>query len=102
MMCYLVWSPDEIAGLSENWSELLTEVDQRGHVTREIAINQAGLVVYRAPSTAHHRLLFDNQVVDSSRSQDPMLKARFLALWNQAEAGDHRAGERSNSTDTHP
>jgi hypothetical protein len=82
-MVYLSWDRDAIHALPTHWHEYITEVDEAGIVWREVAADQAGIVVYRAPSQEHPRGMFENQRIKWSGDPDPMLEERFLQLWNR-------------------
>lgn len=78
-----MWSRDQKEHLPGHWHELLTEIDARGYVSREIAVTRSGALVYRAPSRRNERLLFDGQVVEAGESDDTALEERFRRLWGQ-------------------
>jgi len=47
----LVWTEAELAGLREAWglSRIITEVDERGRVTRELGFDAEGNLIHRCP-----------------------------------------------------
>ena len=84
-MRYLRWTiGTEITGRSPNRRlvDVYTEVDDTGHITREVGTDSAGRVVHRAPSTDDRYGLFDNQVVrltvDRESDIDP---ETFERMW---------------------
>lgn len=81
-MRYIKWTKAEAYGLEDlGISLLLTEVDPKGLVTREIGLDQEGRVVHRAPSVENSYGYFDNLPVlveDESRS---ISATEFENLW---------------------
>lgn len=47
----LVWTEAELTGLGEAWglSRIVTEVDEKGSVTRELGFDADGNVIHRCP-----------------------------------------------------
>lgn len=83
---YLRWGANDIGGLgSMGLSAVLTEIDERGAVLREIGIGMDGAVRYRSPSKlpvrGYERGLFDDALV-AETDADEMSAAEFEALWS--------------------
>ncbi len=81
-----VWTKDDLDGIEDlGIQQVWTEVDESGHVLREIGIGVSGDFVYVAPSE-HKGLgrgLFDNQKVrlKTEGEDDSNLRKRFESMW---------------------
>jgi hypothetical protein len=86
-MLVLKWNAAEINGLLElGLAAVLTEIAPGGFVLREIGLDGAGSVVYRAPDdeSGHDRALFSGQTVDAENLDecDTMRPDEFERLWD--------------------
>jgi hypothetical protein len=80
----LVWTEAEVTGLAATWglSRVMTEIDERGVVTRELGIDVGGNVVHRfpgGPTRAKHGV-FDLAIIPPSEETEIGL-ADFDSLW---------------------
>ena len=83
-MTYIRWTiGKEIAGRfsDRRLVDLYTEVDDTGQITRDVGVDGAGSVVYRAPSTNAPYGLFDNQVVEVGERENDITPEAFEQLW---------------------
>jgi len=88
-MCavYIKWTGSDIEGLSDDGlGAVLTEIDARGNVVREIGINTNGSVAYTYPSSCtpkqFERGIFDGAIIDPSRAHPQITLSEFDRLWN--------------------
>lgn len=100
-MTIVVWTSADIAGLETlGIVSVVTELDDRGCVLREIGLNSLGDIVYSSPTENGPLLrgLFDGQVIDlrSVDSVDPMRFEEFEALWQESQ--DSKQKNRGQST----
>lgn len=79
-MKHVIWTRADISGLEclPGVDKLLTEVDPRGVVTREIGLNAAGLVIYKS---SDGRGLFDGAKIDLQKLKPEISNALFEELW---------------------
>ena len=77
---YIRWTEKDIRGLKSY--EILTEVDSRGLVLREIGIDSAGRVRHRAPTLSLERGFFDTQPIAAAPLRNEVPRSRFERLWN--------------------
>ena len=81
----LSWTETDLTGLAETWglSCILTEVDERGAVTRELGFDVHGKVIHRHPGepTRAKYGVFDLANIAPSDTTD-MDPAEFDRLWS--------------------
>lgn len=80
----LIWTEAEVRGLVKAWglSRILTEVDERGAVTRELGFDVGGNVVHRHPGqpTRAKQGLFDfTNIAPSEETEMELME--FDRLW---------------------
>lgn len=88
-MCaiYIKWTGTDIEGLSDDGlGTVLTEIDTRGNVLREIGINTDGSVAYKCPSSCipekFGRGIFDGAIIDPLHAQPQITPSEFDKLWD--------------------
>jgi hypothetical protein len=85
MKRFVAWDRWSIENLPDNISKVVTEIDEMGHVTREIGFDAEGLIVYRAPLRANNRLergLFDGALIDLQvESGSACTEDEFEQMW---------------------
>jgi len=82
-MKYIVWNSTDLNGLeSFGLSKVITEVDEAGHVIREIGISSEGTIGYRSNRTAPSRKsMFDWVHVDIGDQANDLGAEEFESLW---------------------
>lgn len=84
MKRFVAWDGRSIDNLPKNISRVFTELDEAGHVTREIGVDASGTVIYRAPRRVENRLergLFDGALVDLQSDNATCTREEFERMW---------------------
>ena len=70
----LVWTDADVRGLADAWgvSRILTEIDERGLVTRELGFDAAGELIHRhsGKTTLTTHGIFDAAVIGAGRQSE--------------------------------
>lgn len=85
MMRYVSWNDTSIGNFPSGIARILTEVDERGRVLRELGLDATGSVIYRAPSTIGgrlHRGYFDGSLIKVLSHLDDCTRDEFEAIWS--------------------
>ncbi len=83
-MYYVKWSEKDIDLASIGIAVLLTEISANGSVSRELGLNEAGVVVHKCPSDSHSNGTYghmDLAKIETSDLTSNFDKSEFERLW---------------------